>query len=268
MTRSFPQIDKIETQPKVSIIVPFHLKENQGYLDYCLRSIEDQTYQNIEVVLVDQTGNLADTKYLKTKKLIHLDAPKMQFSAANNYGIKRVSDDCHYLMLCNDDVILSKHTVYTLVFNSVIFNIKAITNCLSNSDNYHLYTTFFPMLHALKQRFGNSLEDIDEKIYEQIRDFTGFQMPFLIPSIGQYVCFYGTFFLKEIWDKVGELDENYRTGYEDNDYCIRAAQKGFPSLINLNGFVFHFAGKTSDKTVTEVDRAHNLEYYKNKYKIQ
>jgi hypothetical protein len=44
---------------------------------------------------------------------------------------------------------------------------------------------------------------------------------------------------------VGELDERFRRGAEDDDYCVRCQRAGFPVLFALDSYVLHFQGKST-----------------------
>lgn len=55
---------------KISIIVPFH--NNEEYLDECIKSLINQTYSNLEIILVNDGSDDGSLKLpLNTLKRIH-----------------------------------------------------------------------------------------------------------------------------------------------------------------------------------------------------
>ena len=50
---------------------------------------------------------------------------------------------------------------------------------------------------------------------------------------------------RDIWDKVGELDERFTPGcHEDTDYGYRIMQAGFRNVLCWNSFILHWGSKT------------------------
>ena len=77
--------------PLISIIVPAYNIEQ--YLPVCLSSIEQQTYQNFEVILVDDgskdsTGEICDTIAAKDNRFKVIHQKNQGVSAARNTGVK------------------------------------------------------------------------------------------------------------------------------------------------------------------------------------
>lgn len=76
--------------PLISVIVPIYNVDK--YLDQCLESLINQTYSNLEILLIDDgstdnSGNLCN-KYAKTDKRIKVFHKENKgVSAARNYGI-------------------------------------------------------------------------------------------------------------------------------------------------------------------------------------
>ena len=95
------------TQPLVSIIVPIYNTEK--YLPACLDSIIAQTYQNLEIILVDDgstdhSGQIADN-YAKKDSRIKVTHQKNQGqSAARNLGLTMVKGEFISLLDSDDEI--------------------------------------------------------------------------------------------------------------------------------------------------------------------
>jgi glycosyltransferase involved in cell wall biosynthesis len=92
--------------PLVSIVVP--TKNSSPTLDACLQSVKDQTYQNIEIILVD--NNSTDI----TKEIAHKYTDKVynkgpERSAQVNYGVEQASGE--YVYKIDSDFVLDKDVV-------------------------------------------------------------------------------------------------------------------------------------------------------------
>ena len=115
---------------KISIIVPVYNVEK--YIRQCLDSIINQTYKNIEILLiddgsVDNSGKICD-EYAKNDKRIKVFHQKNSgVSRARNKGLDNITGD--YVMFVDSDdwlelnaceiliKILKKHHVQFLIFN-------------------------------------------------------------------------------------------------------------------------------------------------------
>ncbi len=92
---------------KFSIIVPVYNVEK--YLDKCLKSILNQTYDNYEVVIVndgspDDSQNIID-KYVKNdKRFIGYKKGNGGLSSARNYGLEKITGD-YILFVDSDDYL-------------------------------------------------------------------------------------------------------------------------------------------------------------------
>ena len=92
---------------KFSIIVPVYNVEK--YLDKCLKSILNQTYDNYEVIIVndgspDDSQNIID-KYVKNdKRFIGYKKGNGGLSSARNYGLEKITGD-YILFVDSDDYL-------------------------------------------------------------------------------------------------------------------------------------------------------------------
>ncbi|MBT8821505.1 hypothetical protein BTH95_09180 [Lactobacillus delbrueckii subsp. bulgaricus] len=95
--------------PLVSVIVPVYKVED--YLNQCVQSILDQTYHNLEIILIDDgspdnCGQLIDDWAKKDKRIVALHQKNGGLAAARNTGL----DNCHgeWLAFVDSDDYVAK----------------------------------------------------------------------------------------------------------------------------------------------------------------
>ncbi len=92
------------SMPEISVIVPIY---NVGkFLSDCLDSILAQTYQNFEVICIndgstDNSGDIADKYALKDKRITVFHQENQGVSSARNLGIERAGGK--YITFCDSD---------------------------------------------------------------------------------------------------------------------------------------------------------------------
>jgi len=82
--------------PKISIIIPIY--NTARYLSVCLDSVIKQTYENLEIILIDDgstddSGKIADTYAKKDSRIKVIHQKNQGQSAARNHGLKIASGD-------------------------------------------------------------------------------------------------------------------------------------------------------------------------------
>ncbi len=100
----------------LSIIVLTY--NSRRHLKPLLESIAKQTYQPIELIVVDNASSDDTVAYLREQKVRPVDqlivnSTNEWFAAGNNRGIRQAKGD--YLYICNDDIVLTKQYCQTLV---------------------------------------------------------------------------------------------------------------------------------------------------------
>lgn len=104
---------------EISVIVPVYNVEK--YLPYCLQSIERQTYQHFELVLVDdgssdRCGVLCDEYAQKHSNTVVIHQSNQGLSAARNNGMKKAQGK--YVAFVDSDDIISEdylNSLHTLI---------------------------------------------------------------------------------------------------------------------------------------------------------
>lgn len=101
--------------PLISIIVPIYNVEK--YLERCLNSLVSQTYENIEIILIDDgssdhSGTICDSYQQKDERIKVIHQQNLGLSAARNVGIR----DCvgKYIGFVDSDDWIDKKMYETL----------------------------------------------------------------------------------------------------------------------------------------------------------
>lgn len=84
---------------KISVIVPVYKVEE--YLPWCLDSIINQTYKNLEIILIDDgspdnSGKICDEYAKKNKKIKVIHKENGGASSARNAGLDIMSGLCNF----------------------------------------------------------------------------------------------------------------------------------------------------------------------------
>lgn len=245
--------------PLVSIIIPTCRNENQAILDLCLESISRQRDIEAETIIISSCPNKPEIKaaeYAGTY-LYHFEQ-RLRFPDAINAGVEKSVGD--YLFLLNDDVILSRDCIAGLV--EFIGDHTAMVNPLSNCDNGWMYQADFEIQDP---RTGKYLEN---KRYYKLPEIAGFEDEIMHYPKGMklgiqvpYLCFYATLIPRKVWNLVGKLDERYKAGFEDQDYCMRARQHNTHTFVTMRSFAFHFGGSTSSQINLSEETAKSMALY-------
>lgn len=96
--------------PLVSVIVPTY--NSAQFLDACLKSIKEQSYSNIELIVVDNSST-DDTKEIAKKYTDKVFDKGPERSAQVNYGVKKAAGEYAYKV--DSDFLLERHVVQECV---------------------------------------------------------------------------------------------------------------------------------------------------------
>lgn len=93
---------------KISIIIPVYNVEK--YIEECLESIVNQTYKNLEIILIDDASpdkcpEICDRYALQDNRIIVIHQNNMGLSGARNSGIEKATGD--YILFWDSDDYLA-----------------------------------------------------------------------------------------------------------------------------------------------------------------
>ena len=209
----------------ISIIV---LNYNAGELLLnCINSLKKSTYQNIEILVVDNISS--DDSHTKCKKqfpdikLIQ-NRKNLGYCGGNNVGIKEAKGE--FIVILNPDTIVEENWLDEMFnafneFGDGLYQPKIISlnesNIIQSTGN---------MIHTFGFGFAR---DKGKKIIEKKEE---------IEKIG-YASGTCLFTTKKVLEKVGLLDEFLFLYHDDLDLGWRAAQIGINSYYVPKSKIFH-----------------------------
>lgn len=114
-------------KPLVSIIIPIYKVEK--YLDQCISSVVNQTYENLEIILVDDgspdlSGKIADEWMKKDSRIKVIHQKNSGLSVARNTGVKK----CHgkWIAFVDSDDYISIHYIDQMMKAALKMNVKVV----------------------------------------------------------------------------------------------------------------------------------------------
>lgn len=146
----------------VSIIVPIYNVEE--YLDECLNSILNQSYKNLQIILVndgsDDKSEIIAEKYVQSdNRFILFSKPNGGLSSARNYGIDQATGD--YLCFIDSDDYISEN------FISDFISILNITNAdVVVCARYNIYNNvnFVPVFDSINENHWTGKEALSNML--------------------------------------------------------------------------------------------------------
>ena len=231
-------------EDKISIIIPCY--NDYKYVEQAVNSALNQTYKNIEVILVDDGSN-SETKNvlekIKPKISILITQENKGQSTARNVGIKKAGGK-YIVVLDSDDFFES--TFCEKAINSIKLNDVKIVSCYAN------------ILH----------ENMSSQVYKPSGGGLK-KMLLRNTTLGSLM------FKKADWVIVGGYDETMKSGFEDWEFYIRLLISGGNAHI-IEEPLFNYRKRIGTTTTRANKKKHELlkyiylkhqEVYKDNYEL-
>ena len=215
----------------VSIIIPNY--NGARFLDDCLGALRKQTYEDMEVILVDNASTDDSVELAKklypSIKVIEL-SDNTGFAYAVNRGIEVAQGE--YVLLLNNDTIVFPNFVknqYKMIKNKPdVFSCSAL---MIQNQNRELVDDAGDEFAALGWGFA---PDRDKPV-------TGCGVPHEVFSS----CAGAAIYTKAVFDEIGLFDESFFAYLEDMDIGYRARLAGYKNLYNPYAKVYHLGSASS-----------------------
>jgi GT2 family glycosyltransferase len=216
-----------DTDQAVIIIVNWN---GLHFLEDCLTSAEQQTYESYEIILVDNGSADGSIEYVKRHfpkvKILELER-NVGFAKANNIAIgKALHQKINYIALLNNDTKADRRWLEKLIEASqtdVRVGICA-SKILLLSDPTIIDSTghIFQSGKIGDRGYG----EIDSGQYDDQLDVIG-------------ACAGACLYKREMLEDIGLFDESFITYYEDADLSWRSHNKGWKAKYVPESVVLH-----------------------------
>lgn len=216
-------------EPLISIIVPIYNVEQ--YVDKCIQSILNQTYQNLEIILVDDgatdcSGSIADSYAARDKRIKVFHKENGGLSDARNYGLNHVTGD--YILFVDSDDFIENIMCERLLTVAISSNADMV------SCNYYIY------------RGNDDISIHTMSVQDDKRAFTGMDM------LRYYLLKTEPFDLNVVWNKLfkselfnGEVPVRFPKGrVQEDNFTIFRLFLNANTIVTVNNPLYYYVQRT------------------------
>ena len=209
----------------------------------CLKSLKRITYSNCEIIVIDNGSVGNDVQVLKEKFeddiCLIRNERNYGFAEGNNIGIKKVLKESSpdYILLLNNDTLVAPQFLDELVEvaeqDKSIGIVSPRVYSYQSTNRLQFTTAKVDLWTGRLIQYG--LGKIDSGQYDNTKDTDYCHGACLLIR-------------REAIKRVGLLDADYFSYYEDVDYCLRARRAGFRLVYCPKAKIWHKDwGKIWDK---------------------
>jgi len=240
--------------PAISVIIVNW--NGKDYLPTCLRSLQSQTLQDFEVILIDNGSSDGSVEWVQTHfPWVHVvTLPCNQgFCGANNRGIAEARGK--YVVLLNNDTEADGKFLQSL-FESIEAHPEA-GFCATRMIRFHNRSQIDSCgigLLPLGKGYAISAGRENQVSLGQERLVFG-------------ACAGAALYRRSMLDQIGGFDEDFFSHVEDTDLSWRAQLAGYCCIYVPGAIVYHIGGATSrqvrDDVLFRIQRNKTWAYLKN-----
>lgn len=207
----------------------------------CLRSLKN-IEASIKIVVIDNgstDGSIEEiNKYFPKVKIVD-NKKNLGFAAGNNVGIRyALKEGADKIIILNTDAFLTPFS-----FSYLLENVGDVVG---------------PVLEF--QREGKIVYDLGGHINWWLGRTTHEEVETkkdIAHRNPDYVSGAAMLIKRQVFERIGLLDDRYFLYYEDADFCSRAKKSGFTIAIEPNAIIYHKLGASSGRHSTTT-LYHNL----------
>lgn len=253
---------QVQGSPLVSILIPN--KDQAGTLKRCMDSIEKSTYQNYEVIIIENSSVEEDTfryyelicgaKYEEKAGRVSCEGKLsggqkirvvtwkkgFNYSAINNFGASFAAGE--YLVLLNNDIeLITRDWMEEMLGNCQRPEVGIVGARLYYPDNTIQHAGIVVGIDGIAANMFPGMKREREGYLHRAATQLNY-------SAVTAACM---MIEKRIFDEVGGLDEILTVAFNDLDLCLRVGKAGYLVVYNPSVEAYHYESKSRGKEDTK-----------------
>lgn len=222
--------------PLVSIIILNY--NGKDYVEECLDSVLNQTYKNMEVIVVDNASKDGSLEILRDKymsKIMLIENDKnLGFAEGNNGAYKKANGE--FIALLNNDAVADKEWVDKLIYavNRCDPSFGMWASKILFYDNHKMIDTLGHLIYPDGLNRGRGKGEIDTGQYNKEEEV-------FYPSGCAAV------YRKKMLDEIGFFDPDFFAYGDDTDVGLKARLAGWRCLYVPEAVVYHRSSATAGR---------------------
>lgn len=230
---------EIKGEPLVSILIPN--KDHVEDLKKCLESIfRKSTYSNFEIIIAEnnsETAEIFDYYQQIQKKWPNVRVVEWKdyfnYSAINNFGAK-YAQGAYLLLLNSDTEIISPDWIQEMLMFAQRNDVGAVGAKLYYPDDTVQHAGIGIGLLTLAGHYHRGFD----------RNHPGYMGRLIYAQDVSAVTAACVMLRRDVWDKIGGLDESFEVAFNDVDMCMRIRQAGFLIVWTPFAELYHYESKS------------------------
>lgn len=197
----------------------------------CLESVKKIKYANLQIIIVDNASIDGSQEYI-TKEypeiMLIKNKENLGFTGGNNKGIACALDaGAEYIILLNNDTVvdplLIEECLATFLNNSDVGLVGPKVVYYHNPENVWCAGGSYNPVLGRAVMYGTFSKQKDFEQEEKVG----------------WISFCVVMIKREVFEKIGILDDDFFSSYEDLDFCMRAKTAGYTCMYSPKTIVKH-----------------------------
>lgn len=235
---------KLNLEERLSVIIPTNFSKNSDgelFLLKCLESINKYaSTTNFKVYLIVEERDqkpydilFDDIAYrFQISKIVYRD-PEFNFSKVINYGVSQVSSE--FVLILNDDVYFASKFDFSCALNHLVNDFAGSVGIkLLYPDQKIQHAGIYFINGAPQHWLYGSSKDYLFASHNYCKEVSGSTGAFLL-------------FRKNLFERIGGMDEDFRLDYNDVDVCLKFEESGYKNILCSDITAYHFESETRGK---------------------